>query len=91
MSVGVVVRESPQGGGSRSATHPAYKIVLGEGKEVEAQATPAQAAPCGDPEQWKRLGVGKLVTDKKGLTQREGKSQQGQRDQSESRRPDRGS
>lgn len=35
MSVGVLVRESPQGGGSRSATHPAYKTVLGEGEEVK--------------------------------------------------------
>lgn len=37
MSVGVVVRESPQGGGSCSATHPAYQTVPGEGKEVEMQ------------------------------------------------------
>lgn len=71
------MRESPQGVGSCSATHPAYKTVLGEGMEVEAQAAPVQAFLLrhGDPERCKRpmqeAGVGVGVGDKQGLRERD--------------------
>ena len=64
---GGLARERPRGGGSRSATHPAYQTALGEGRGREVQQPqmdpeprllPHPAPPLGDPERWRQCRGG---------------------------------
>lgn len=98
---GVVVRERPQGGGSCSATHPAYQTALGEGRGrrdspalLPARLRPSLQRPrelekAGDLEDPEKEGHMHRGDSERYRTERKEKQHRGRRDRDRDREGER--